>query len=245
MKKICTAKPKSPSRERIQGIVFDVDGTLYVQSLLRMTMAAHFLGSVVAHPVRTARDAKIVSHYRRHQEVLRGRSTAVQDLRREQAAMTAATSGFDVETVGKTVETWMENIPCRYMVLCRRPGLIGAFRSLKQKGYRIGILSDYPSEGKLRALGVRPFVDAVLCTSDPSVGRFKPHPHGFRSIARRLGVPAPQILYVGDRRNVDAAGALSAGMRTVLVPNGTPWRRGDGIPRCSIRRIPGYVEGIR
>ena len=238
-------KPERPAAGRIRGVVFDVDGTLYDQSLLRIILAVRLVGALIAHPIRTSRDIKIVSHYRKHQEALRGQRLTVKGLRRKQAAMTAASAGSDLHTVEKTVAAWMENIPCRSMALCRRPGLTDVFQVLKQNGYRLGILSDYPSEGKLQALGVRSFVDAVLCTSDPAVGNFKPHPRGFRAIARRMGLPTGRILYVGDRSDVDAAGALSAGMKTVLVRSGIPWHRGGGIPRCAIRRIPDYVEGIR
>ena len=52
---------------------------------------------------------------------------------------------------------------------------------------------------------------------NPRSARFKPDPAGFRYTAEMLGVEPGEAVYVGDRPEVDLAGARAAGMPAVLV----------------------------
>ena len=49
--------------------------------------------------------------------------------------------------------------------------------------------------------------------SAEAVGALKPHRASFDALSEALGVPPEQIVHVGDREDVDVAGALAAGMR--------------------------------
>ena len=57
----------------------------------------------------------------------------------------------------------------------------------------------------------------VLCATDPEVGAFKPHPRGFLAACERWQLDPAEVLMVGDRADVDAAGAAAAGMPCVIV----------------------------
>jgi len=52
--------------------------------------------------------------------------------------------------------------------------------------------------------------------SSADVGRRKPDPEMFAEAARRLGVPLAEVLHVGDRWELDVAGALAAGCGAAL-----------------------------
>ena len=85
----------------------------------------------------------------------------------------------------------------------------------------MGVYSDYPAEQKLAAMGVAVFMDLILYSGEPAVDVLKPHPKGFKLAAERLQLKPEEILYVGDRPEVDAAGAKAAGMDCRLVgPHG-------------------------
>jgi putative hydrolase of the HAD superfamily len=94
----------------------------------------------------------------------------------------------------------------------------------------MGVLSDYPAEAKLRALGVADRFSPILCASDPEVGAFKPNPAGFLRACTLWGLTPAEVVFVGDRPDVDAAGARSAGMRCVIVG-----RKGSGDERGFMR----------
>jgi putative hydrolase of the HAD superfamily len=93
--------------------------------------------------------------------------------------------------------------------------------SLRQAGLKLALLSDFPPERKLKALGLDGLWDLVLCSE--LTGALKPDPLPFTSMVRGLGVEASRILYVGNSLPYDVTGAKNAGLRTALI---SPRRRG-------------------
>jgi putative hydrolase of the HAD superfamily len=87
--------------------------------------------------------------------------------------------------------------------------------ALRERGFKLGVLSDFPPEKKLEYLGLGKGWDTVLCSEDS--GRLKPDPLPFSRLAAALELPPERILYVGNSLNYDAAGAQRAGMRTALI----------------------------
>ncbi|MDR2730143.1 MAG: HAD hydrolase-like protein [Treponema sp.] len=101
--------------------------------------------------------------------------------------------------------------------------------ALKEAGYKTGLLSDFPAEKKLENLGIAGggdsnLWDAVLCSEH--YGVLKPHPLPFNELARAMALPAGKILYVGNNRSYDVAGAHIAGMKTAWIKS--PFSRGKG-----------------
>jgi putative hydrolase of the HAD superfamily len=101
------------------------------------------------------------------------------------------------------------------------PDTLACLRGLRERGLRIGVLTDVPYgmprafvERDLEASGVRPLADVLLTSAD--VGRRKPDPAGFVALAARLDVSPAEMLYVGNEEK-DILGARAAGMRSVLV----------------------------
>jgi putative hydrolase of the HAD superfamily len=88
-------------------------------------------------------------------------------------------------------------------------------------GLEVGVLSDYPAATKLAALGVADRFPLVLCSTDPEIRALKPNPRGFLIACKRWGLSPGEVLMVGDRVDVDAAGASAAGMPCVIVGRGT------------------------
>jgi FMN phosphatase YigB (HAD superfamily) len=60
-------------------------------------------------------------------------------------------------------------------------------------------------------------VSLVVDATEADVNAFKPHPRGFLAAAARWGLEPGAILYVGDRPEVDAVGAVAAGMRCAVI----------------------------
>ena len=85
-------------------------------------------------------------------------------------------------------------------------GVVELLRELREKGMRIGLLTDGPSEvqrEKLRALGVIPLFDEIIVTDDIAgngdVMKFrKPNPICFEIMRLRLDVPYEKMGYVGE-----------------------------------------------
>jgi putative hydrolase of the HAD superfamily len=79
--------------------------------------------------------------------------------------------------------------------------------------YRQAVLSnsslDY-QERKLRVLGVRHYFEAVLCSAE--LGAAKPEAAAFQAACDALGLDPGEVLYVGNDPDIDARGAVAAGL---------------------------------
>src|SRR5262249_45163127 len=74
----------------------------------------------------------------------------------------------------------------------------------------------------------------------------KPHPAIFEAALERMGVPAADSLYVGDRPDADVAGAQKAGMRGALIRSPHESSPLDGVtPDAIIDELPDLVEAVR
>ncbi|GAA2962953.1 HAD family hydrolase [Kitasatospora cinereorecta] len=89
-------------------------------------------------------------------------------------------------------------------------------------------------ERKLRALGVRDRFEVLLCARE--LGVYKPDARAFRAACEALELDPHEVVYVGDEPDIDAAGAVAAGLTGVWLD-----RRGRG-GRPELVRITGLAE---
>ncbi|NQX88339.1 MAG: HAD family hydrolase [Halioglobus sp.] len=79
------------------------------------------------------------------------------------------------------------------------------------------------------------------------IGASKPHPNMFQAAVERVGVPAEQIVHVGDDPEHDIRGARNVGLRTVWISsNGEAW---PGGPRAdaeitNLGQLPSVIDRI-
>jgi FMN phosphatase YigB (HAD superfamily) len=205
----------TPLISRLKALVFDVDGTLYRQDLLRRAMFLHLLRSHATHPVRGWRTARLLQAYRRAQEHLR--AAAPRDIASAQISLASRRARVDRDAVVACVTRWIEEEPLSFLPRCIQPGLVEFLRACKARGLRLGALSDYPAHAKLEALGVAELFDVVLSAQDPEVDVFKPNPRGLVLAVERLGSTVSESLYVGDRLDVDVPTAERAGVHCAIV----------------------------
>jgi HAD superfamily hydrolase (TIGR01549 family) len=199
---------------QIQGVLFDLDGTLYRQDLMRALMAVELAGLALSGPRQASRHLRALKAYRAAQEQLRHSEPGPAP---SQAEAAARASGLTVAEVETLVAEWMIRRPLKYLQFCRRSGVSDLLDRLRRADIRAGILSDYPAGEKLRALGLEGRFAPVLCATDREIGAFKPSPRGFLRACEVWRLAPSEVLYVGDRIEVDAAGAEAAGMRCVII----------------------------
>ncbi len=102
-------------------------------------------------------------------------------------------------------------------VLVPRPGAVETLRELRQRGYRLGLLSVCSEEvpALWEETAFAGLFDATVFSC--SVGLAKPDPRIYRLTAKQLGVEPEACLFVGDGANNELAGAARVGMASVLV----------------------------
>lgn len=211
-----------PPAAPVRAVVFDLDGTLYHQGPVRRAMLTRLVRAHWRHPLRGVRVLRILSAYRHAQEHLRTASFDG-DVAAEQVRLAAERSGTDVDTVRQLVQRWMEDSPLDVVGANGRAGLADVLTTLRGRGIKLGVLSDYPADAKLRALGVADQFDRVITAQDDRVGAFKPNPRGLQLILDELGSGPADSVYVGDRAEVDGAAAAALDVRCILVDDDHPF----------------------
>ncbi len=124
---------------------------------------------------------------------------------------------------------------------------------LKERGLPRGILTRNSYRSVCLALknfqGVEPEDFIAIITREDSLP--KPHPDGVLKAARRMGIPAAELMFVGDFR-FDIVAGRAAGAFTVLLNNGgskgqeirTFMASGDPEPHCTIERLEQILEAL-
>ena len=201
----------------VRAVLFDVDGTLYSQAPVRAAMALELAASTVLRPAATFEAIRVLKSFRRTREQLRDAHDSRQTLDDRQYEACAAKLGVPADTVRRIVDEWIIRRPLKHLSRARRRDVTSCLDALAGSQVRIGALSDYPVDDKLRALGIDKYFSLRLCTTDRAINAFKPDPRGFLYACEQWGISPEEVLYVGDRPEVDGVGAAAAGTRWVIV----------------------------
>jgi len=117
-----------------------------------------------------------------------------------------------------------------------------------ERTYRVGLLTDGPvcaQQAKLDALGWNDLFDSVVITGSLVAG--KPDERAFRAIIEALSADADETVYVGDRPEIDVAGARDAGLRAIhVIDNGETAPEADAtVERDALAvDLPGLLDAL-
>ncbi|MFC4493933.1 HAD family hydrolase [Streptomyces ovatisporus] len=200
----------------IRAVLWDVDDTLF-----------DYTGSDRAGALRHIEAERLLSRHpspeaalARWREVMEeqfarfvGGELGFLEHRRERARAFLGTALSDAEA-----DAWFG----RYIALYEQawtlfPDAVPALDALTPR-YRHGVLSNSSSavqERKLRRLGIRGRMEALLCADE--IGHAKPAREAFRAGCAALGLPPQEVAYVGDRYDIDARAADEAGLHGIWL----------------------------
>jgi putative hydrolase of the HAD superfamily len=124
--------------------------------------------------------------------------------------------GLSVER-GKTVKAFEILLNYEATSMLPRPEAIDVLSTLKLKGYKIGLISDCPSNTPVlwENTGLKPFFEVTIFSC--AVGLRKPDPRIYQLALEQLNVKPQECLYIGDGGSNELTGALKAGMHPVLI----------------------------
>ena len=121
------------------------------------------------------------------------------------------------------LQQWLEYAGCWYEPLRKianiEPDIIQTLKKLKDAGLKLGVLSNTfinaaTLEEHLEKLGLLEFFDARLYSYEYPFR--KPDTRIFGAAAEKLDIEPTNVLFVGDRINIDIKGAADSGMLGVL-----------------------------
>ena len=207
----------------IKGVAFDLDGTLYPDRRLRKMIIPQILKNL-RFVISFGKARTII---RKEQEKWVNTNCIPGDFYLYQAEITGKILKKSNEPpeilkdeidqrIYKTLEPFFKNVKLY-------SGVKETLAALKEKGYKLGLLSDFPPETKLKNLELSGIWDAVLCSEQ--CGVLKPHPLPFLKLAEMMSLPPENILYVGNRHSYDVTGANKIGMKTALIKRGLSFGR--------------------
>jgi putative hydrolase of the HAD superfamily len=188
----------------IDGVAFDLDGTLYPNYRLYV---------------------RLIPFVFKEQRLLRALGAARDRLRKilveggfyeGQARIMAEILKADPKSIHERLERLIyrgwEPLFTRIKLY---PHVKETLRALREGGLKLGVLSDFPPELKLKNLGLDGLWDTVLCSED--IGRLKPDPAPFLALAGSMKIKPERLLYVGNHVTYDILGAKQMGMKAALV----------------------------
>lgn len=207
----CASGP-STGQETYRTLIFDVDGTLYRQAPVRRGMALRLLAYSIRKPLAGVKTAAFLRRYRHAQERLRGTGSC-----RDQLHTACRDSGVELKWGETCVRDWIEQRPLDLVAKAIYPGLANLLMRAAERRFKLAVVSDYPAQEKLRALGLDQYFRCVISPPDPRMARFKPDPGGILAVLRELKIDATEAVYIGDRPDVDAEAAKRAGVACIVV----------------------------
>ena len=210
----------------IEGIAFDLDGTLYPNYRMHIKILPLLL-----------KELRLVSAFGKARKIIRNEQNLVSS--KNAVFRYGSFYHYQAEVVAKILsipaDTLKEKIDCAIYRAWEPPfkkiklfkGVKDTIAALRKAGFKLGLLSDFPPDKKLEHLGLDGLWDAVLCSE--CCGAVKPNPLSFKELAAAMSLPPEKILYVGNSRAYDVAGAAGAGMKTAWIKN--PLFPGKGLKK--------------
>lgn len=200
--------------EPIAGVIFDIHSTLVDQGA-----AADWLDAALAvapHPLNAEQQAELTAFLDRIWEGARiSDPGSTRDLSFEAHARVfhaLLAEGPSVDpALGDALYSVMLDVWHAY------GDALPTLRALRAAGLRIGLISNagVPIRRVLDRDGITPLVDSITLSYE--VGAVKPDLALFRAALDAIGLPAGQVLMVGDSGTDDVGGA-AIGMRTLILP---------------------------
>ena len=232
---------RRPTSTRFRAVVFDLYDTLYPEA----SYVLSGFKAVAAHAARHMgwpAEQALRELTRLYQEGVRG-DTFNRWLR--------SRARESAELVAELVAVYRAHRPC----LEPFPGTLGLLESLR-RSYRLGLVSDGYLEvqkAKLEALGLEPYLDAVVFSDRFGRAGWKPSPRAFEAALAELGVAPPDAVYVADNPAKDFLAGKRLGMyglrlRTpgcehALREPPTPEHAPDG-EIASLRELESYLGAL-
>ena len=196
---------------KFSAVAFDLDGTLYPNFRLYARLVPFLI-----------KEHRLLRAFDKARTRLRRTGDYGGDFYERQARFVGEILGEAPDTIRERLEKLIYRGWEPYFKTIRLfPHVKETLETFRKGGVKMGLLSDFPPEKKLENLKLAGYWEAVV--SSEMTGRLKPDPASFLELARKMGSPPGEILYVGNSVPYDVEGARKAGMKAALIC--TKWKK--------------------
>ena len=185
----------------IKAVAFDIDGTLYRNWSLNYRMSLHFL-----------RHCIFFLHYGIVRKELRKIVIEKDFIQVQDELMAKRLKCTPAEAHQKLDKIVYVGLKKYFPRITPCAGVVDLFKKLKEKGYKIAILSDFPPDQKGDLWGILKYCDVLIGSEE--VGALKPSAAPFEALVESLNLPSDQILYVGNSHKYDVVGSKNVGLKS-------------------------------
>jgi putative hydrolase of the HAD superfamily len=207
--------------DKIKAVFFDIDNTLY-DSALQVEMVRR---NAIKAMIEAGLDIDAEEGLKALQEIVALKGSNYQNHFDELLKKYGCEGNPRILAAGIVA---YHNTKLSYLVPF--PDTIPTLLTLRQRGYKIGVITEGRSVKqweKLISLGLQHFFHAVLISEE--VQKQKPDVEIFITAAKRIGYEPGESAMVGDRLDKDIIGAKAAGMTTIQILKG---KYSDKRPTC-------------
>ena len=188
----------------IKAVAFDIDGTLYPSLSLYWRIIPYII-----------RHFRFYLHYNKVRKIMH-RTAPLPDFYEYQARLLASRLGCSSTRARAMIKRIAyDGLKPYFEKIKPFNHVLETFQALREKGYKIALLSDFPPDQKGDIWGVIPYCDLILGTEE--IGALKPSKYPFGIMSIGLEVEPSQILYVGNSIKFDVRGANYAGMKSAII----------------------------
>ena len=192
-------------------VLFDMDGTLYFQRPLQLTMGIMMVKSALCEKGGFS-ELFTVLKFRK----LRENWSDTDEIDTKLYEVLAKERSISIEQAEECVQKWIYAMPLNYLRRFRDDKLAEIVQSLKDKGIQTVIYSDYPTTEKQTTLEMADIPG--FYGGQPEIGALKPDPKGILHIMKHYGIEDKSaVLMIGDRMSKDGQAALLAGVDYLIL----------------------------
>ena len=190
-----------------------MDGTLYYSKQMRLIMFRKLLLYYLLRPWRLY-DLYILYVFRKMRDSNEFANSKHKSIEQEQYIQVANKLNVSEERIHKVIDKWIFTDSLKILYSCRDVELVEFIKSMPTS--RWTIYSDYPSDDKLKALGLP--ANKTYSSTDAEINHMKPNPEGLLYILKRHGIDKSDCLFVGDRADRDGECARRCGVDYLILP---------------------------
>lgn len=190
------------------GVIFDVDGTLYNSFWLKFFMFFSLSFYYIFH-INKFNDLLIIKKFRllREKEENEYFEYYIRKVSKEY--------NKSEQYVDELINRWMFVVPLKYIRITKREKIIRILQQYQQNGYKIIIYSDYNPVEKLKALNIN--ADYIFFPSKETFKSLKPNSSGLEYIISQTKIGINNLIYYGDRESKDGAACKKVGIKFINV----------------------------